>query len=86
MRAVRRVAPDRVVQSRVVLDSITLTDGGTQNFEKASRLELALLRTLERSASCHHVRARRRPGRDRHIRRVTGPSRRTNGIPTVAPR
>ena len=47
MRAVRRAAPDRVVQARAVLDSITLINVGTQNFEQAGRLEPALLRTLD---------------------------------------
>ncbi len=47
MRAVRRADPDRVVQARAVLDSITLIDVGTQNFEQAGRLGPLLLRTLD---------------------------------------
>jgi uncharacterized protein len=47
MRAVRRTAPDRVVQARAVLDSITLVDVGTQTFEQAGRIDPALLRTRD---------------------------------------
>ena len=47
MRTVRRAAPDRVVQARAVLDSITLIEVSTQHFEQAGRLEPALVRTLD---------------------------------------
>lgn len=47
MRAVRRAAPDRVVQARVVLDSITLTQLATSTFEDAGRLDPTVLRTLD---------------------------------------
>jgi len=47
MRAVRRAAPDRVVQARAVLDSITLTDLPTHLFEDAGRLDPTILRTLD---------------------------------------
>jgi predicted nucleic acid-binding protein len=47
IRAVRRVAPDRVVQARAVLDSITLIQLATATFEEAGRLDPALLRTLD---------------------------------------
>ncbi len=47
MRAVRRAAPDRVIQARAVLDSITLIQLATATFEEAGRLDPALLRTLD---------------------------------------
>ncbi len=47
MRAVRRAAPDRVVQARAVLDSITLIQLATSTFEEAGRLDPTLLRTLD---------------------------------------
>jgi len=47
VRAVRRVAPDRMTQARIVLDSITLITVDTETFEQAGRLEPALLRTLD---------------------------------------
>ncbi len=47
MRAVRRVAPDRVVGAREVLDSITLIEVTTAMFEEAGRLDPAVLRTLD---------------------------------------
>lgn len=47
IRAVRRAAPDRVVQARAVLDSITLIQLATATFEEAARLDPALLRTLD---------------------------------------
>ncbi len=47
MRAVRRAAPDRVVQARAVLDSITLTELATHLFEDAGRLDPTIMRTLD---------------------------------------
>lgn len=47
LRAVRRVAPDRVLQARAVLDSITLTDLTTSLFEQAGRLDPTALRSLD---------------------------------------
>lgn len=47
MRAIRRAAPDRVIQARAVLDSITLVQLATSTFEEAGRLDPALLRTLD---------------------------------------
>jgi uncharacterized protein len=47
MRAVRRAAPDRLVQARAVLDSITLIQLATSTFEDAGRLDPAVLRTLD---------------------------------------
>ena len=47
LRAVRRAAPDRVVQARAVLDSITLMTVTTATFEEACRLDLTLLRSLD---------------------------------------
>ena len=46
-RAVRRVAPDCVARSRVVLNSITLTSVTPAIFEEAGRLEPASLRPLD---------------------------------------
>lgn len=47
LRAVRRAAPDRVVQARAVLDSITLLTVTTATFEEAGRLDPALLRSRD---------------------------------------
>ncbi len=47
MRAVRRVAPDRVVRAREVLDSVTLIALTTEILEAAGRLDPTILRTLD---------------------------------------
>jgi predicted nucleic acid-binding protein len=47
LRAVRRAAPDRVVQARTVLDSVTLIAVSTAMFEEAGRLDPTLLRSLD---------------------------------------
>lgn len=47
LRAVRRAAPDRVVQARAVLDSITLMTVTTATFEEAGRLHPTLLGSLD---------------------------------------
>jgi predicted nucleic acid-binding protein len=47
LRAVRRVAPDRAVQARTVLDSLTLIAVSTAMVEDAGRLEPTLLRSLD---------------------------------------
>lgn len=47
LRAVRRAAPDRVLQARAVLDSITITDVTTSLFEQAGRLDPTALRSLD---------------------------------------
>jgi prevent-host-death family protein len=47
LRAVRRVAPDRAVQVRTVLDSVTLVQVSTAMFEEAGRLDPTLLRSLD---------------------------------------
>ncbi|TDC51071.1 PIN domain-containing protein [Jiangella ureilytica] len=47
LRAVRRAAPDRVVQARAVLDSITLVQLSTATVEEAGRLGPELVRTLD---------------------------------------
>jgi predicted nucleic acid-binding protein len=47
LRAVRRVAGDRVVQARAVLDSVTLVSVRTATFESAGQLDPATLRTLD---------------------------------------
>jgi uncharacterized protein len=47
LRAVRRVAPDRAVQARTVLGSVTLLEVTTAMFDEAGRLDPALLRSLD---------------------------------------
>lgn len=47
LRAVRRSAPDRVLQARAVLDSLTLTEVTTSIFEEAGRLDPTGLRSLD---------------------------------------
>lgn len=47
LRTVRRGAPNRVVQARAVLDSITLLEVPTSMFEEAGRLDPTLLRSLD---------------------------------------
>ena len=47
LRAVRRVAPDRAVQARTVLDSVTLIAVSTAMFDDAGRLDPTLLRSLD---------------------------------------
>jgi uncharacterized protein len=86
MRAVRRCAPDRVVQARAVLDSITLIEVATQTFEQAGRLDPALLRTLD----ALHLAVALELGDDLDAM-VTYDERlaeaaRLNGVPTSAPR
>ncbi len=47
MRAVRRVVPDRVLQARAVLDSVTLVEVRSAVFEAAGRLDPSGLRSLD---------------------------------------
>jgi predicted nucleic acid-binding protein len=47
IRAVRRVAADRVVRARAVLDGVTLIEVTTTMFEEAGRLDPTLLRSLD---------------------------------------
>jgi predicted nucleic acid-binding protein len=47
IRVVRRATPDRVLQARAVLDSITLIEVTTAMFEEAGRLDPTVLRTLD---------------------------------------
>lgn len=47
LRAVRRAVPDRILQARAVLDSITLTEVTTSLFEEAGRLDPTALRSLD---------------------------------------
>ena len=47
LRATRRVAPDRLLQARAVLDGMTLLTLPTERFEQASGLEPERLRTLD---------------------------------------
>lgn len=86
MRAVRHTALDRVVQARVVLDSITLIVDGTHTFEHAGRLDPALLRTLD----ALHLAAALELGDDldgivTYDDRLAEAAR-WNGVPTLAPR
>jgi predicted nucleic acid-binding protein len=46
IRAVRRAAPDRLLQARAVLDSLTLVEVTPAIFEQASRLDPPALRSL----------------------------------------
>lgn len=47
MRAVRRVVPDRALQARAVLDSVTLIEVTSAVFEEAGRLDPSGLRSLD---------------------------------------
>ncbi len=47
LRAVRRVAPKRLLQARAVLDAITLTEVTASLFEQAGRLDPTTLRPLD---------------------------------------
>ncbi len=47
LRATRRAAPDRLVQARTVLDSLTVLSLPTELFERAAFLEPGLLRSLD---------------------------------------
>jgi predicted nucleic acid-binding protein len=47
LRAVKRVAPDRLVQAREVLDAVTVLEVTTTMFESAGRLDAVSLRTLD---------------------------------------
>lgn len=47
LRAIRRVAPDRVVRARAVLDAVTLVEVTTAIFEAAGRLDPTIVRTLD---------------------------------------
>jgi predicted nucleic acid-binding protein len=47
MRAVRRIVPDRALQARAVLDSLTLVEVGSTVFEEAGRLDPSGLRSLD---------------------------------------
>jgi uncharacterized protein len=47
LRAVRRTAPDRILQARLVLDSITVIKLSSSTFEEAGRVDPTSLRTLD---------------------------------------
>ena len=47
IRAVRRSVPDRLLQARAVLDSVTLVEVRTSTFEGAGRLDPVGLRSLD---------------------------------------
>lgn len=84
-RAVRRVAPDRAVLARNVLDAVTLLAVTTSTFEAAGRLESTMLRTLD----AIHIAAALELG-DELDSIVTYDERmadaaRANGLPVTAP-
>ncbi len=47
MRAVRRIVPDRALQARAVLDSVTLVEVRASVFEEAGRLDPFVMRSLD---------------------------------------
>lgn len=47
LRAVRRAAPDRLVEARAVLDTLTLTELTPSILDEAGRLDPASLRSLD---------------------------------------
>jgi len=47
IRAVRRVAPERMVEARAVLDALTLLELTPAVFEQAGRLDPAIVRSLD---------------------------------------
>lgn len=47
IRAVRRVAPERMVEARAVLDAVTLLELTPAVFEQAGRLDPAIVRSLD---------------------------------------
>ncbi len=47
MRAVRKIVPDRALQARAVLDSVTLLEVRAGVFEEAGRLDPSELRSLD---------------------------------------
>ena len=86
LRAVRRVAIDRVVQARAVLDSVTLLTISTSTFEAAGQLDPTILRMLD----ALHVAAALELGDDlsgfvTYDARMAEAAR-THGIAVVAPR
>ena len=86
LRAARRAAPDRLVQARAVLDSLTLTTVTTALLEEASRLDPTELRSLD----ALHLAAALDLGDDL-VSLVTYDDRlasaaRANGITVTAPR
>ena len=85
MRAVRRAAPDRVVQARAVLDALTLLEVSTAVFEEAGRLDPAVVRSLD----AIHLAAALRLGDDleglvTYDERLADAAR-ANGVAVVAP-
>lgn len=47
VRAVRRAAPDRMVEARAVLDAVTLLEVAPDVFEQAGRLDPTIVRSLD---------------------------------------
>lgn len=85
MRAVRRVAPERLVTARTVLDSVALLEVTPAVFEEAGRLDPTILRSLD----AVHLAAALTLG-DQLEAMVTYDERlaeaaRANGVPVVAP-
>jgi uncharacterized protein len=85
IRAVRRAAPDRLVQARAVLDAVTLVEVTTKIFEEAGRVDPTVLRSLD----ALHIAAALDLGDDLaglvtyDDRLAEGAA--SNGIPVVAP-
>ena len=85
LRAVRRVAPERLVRARLVLDAVTLVQTGTSVFESAGRLDPDGLRSLD----ALHVAAALELGDDlrgmvTYDERLAAAAT-ANGIPVLAP-
>lgn len=86
MRAVRRGAPDLLVQARAVLDSVTLLEVSTGIFEQAGRLDPEHLRALD----ALHLAAALELGDDldglvTYDERLAAAAQ-ANGVASVAPR
>lgn len=47
VRAVRRAAPDRLLEARLVLESVTLLEVTTAVFDEAGRIEPSFMRSLD---------------------------------------
>ena len=85
LRAVRRAVPDRIMQAREVLDSITLITLASSTFEEAGRLDPTPLRTVD----AIHLAAALELGDDldsivTYDERLAQAAR-SNGIPVTSP-
>ncbi|MCK9248513.1 MAG: type II toxin-antitoxin system VapC family toxin [Solirubrobacteraceae bacterium] len=85
VRAVRRVAPDRVLQARAVLDALTVVAMPAMTFDEAGRIDPTLLRSLD----ALHLAVALTLGDEleamvTYDERLAGAAR-ENGIPVLAP-